>query len=73
LPTPFAESSARVTYPACMSDHRSGRVTGYPESTRTKNRLLGQSLGKRENDAEFERLACAAVDLIFGTAYSDVH
>jgi hypothetical protein len=30
-------------------------------------RLAG--VGKHENDAELERLACAAVDLIFGTAY----
>src|ERR1700730_11583025 len=34
-------------------------------------RLAG--VGKHENDAELERVACAAVDLIFGTARSDVH
>src|SRR6202167_5292773 len=33
-------------------------------------RLAG--VGKHENDAELQRLACAAVDLIFGTARSDV-
>jgi hypothetical protein len=33
-------------------------------------RLAG--VGKHENDAELQRLACAAVDLIFGAARSDV-
>jgi hypothetical protein len=34
-------------------------------------RLAG--VGKHENDAELERVACAAVDLIFGTARVDAH
>src|ERR1700685_7950 len=34
-------------------------------------RLAG--VGKHESDAELERLASTAVDLIFGTAYNDVH
>ena len=33
-------------------------------------RLAG--VGKHENDDDLERLACAAVDLIFGTVYKDV-
>src|SRR5271156_2329648 len=33
-------------------------------------RLAG--VGKHENDVELERVACAAVDLIFGTAYCDM-
>jgi hypothetical protein len=34
-------------------------------------RLLA-GVGKHENDAELERLACAAVDLILGNVCSDV-
>jgi len=34
-------------------------------------RLLA-GVGKHENDAELERLACAAVDIILGNVCSDV-